>query len=244
MSKVSQIALTLSNAPRHEALDTIAESIAFLAERYDYGFRSYGGILTLDFQGTEIIAEDFVKPLDPTLRGHDRAELGKLAKRYKWFGIMGSILFPGFENLADFHVLLVPTGQPERPACVIFRFESELYLRVWKDGTGYDPEAAEALLQLCIALGTSRGVDGFEARLVEEIDEVPRNDGAGLVRFLTDAHCASSLDVARGFVTGIRRASLSESELQSVGKLWSSWQFLDTTNGFLIINGLIAPPSL
>lgn len=120
MSDVSDIALVLTNTTRDGALDTIVNALELLVARYEFGYRSYGENLRLEFEGIDLVSEQGISRFVPSVHSLGRAEIQQLARDEKYFGIMGSLIFPGFDNLVDLQVLLVPTGEPERPACVVF----------------------------------------------------------------------------------------------------------------------------
>ncbi|AGC43130.1 hypothetical protein MYSTI_01798 [Myxococcus stipitatus DSM 14675] len=242
MASASDVFVVLAKVSGEEALRIVEHALGMVVERYDFGFRGYGGVVALVFEGEEFIQERKLAEDIASVQSLDRGGLEQLAHREHWFSIGGSLRFPNEQRQYDFDIIMYPTFDAERPACVVFRMDPSLYTEVdGSDGNGFDEDAAERLLKLCISLGAADEVDGFQALLLGELEEVHPFDGpelrAALVspRSIRDRLSGKKV-LQHGFVTGIRKTILGGVDLTPS---WNGYRVLETTHGFVILSRLV-----
>lgn len=240
MSSDSDIAIIQSKVSQQVALDIIERSLDLLLEQYDFGFRSYGGVLGLEFQGTEYLQERELDDGPSSASAIDRQELERLTGCERWFSIGGSIRIPGVESLIDLDLILYPTFDQKLPACVLFRLERDLYDGVWRADNSFNEDAAATLFKLSVRLGANELVDGFQATLIADLSEVSPFDGLALRDELQNPtavrEIAMNPRLRRGFVTGVRNSPLSMNELR---QKWRDFEISATTNGFVVVSRLV-----
>jgi hypothetical protein len=171
----------------------------------------------------------------------DLETIRKLAERYRWFGICGSIRIPGRRRLYDLSIFLYPTFDSARSACIVILVDSSLYDDVYgEDDDIFDGDAADILLRLIVLLGANDQVDGFQARLIEKLSDIKPFDGIALRQSLLEPtpirDSARGAGLPHGFVTGIKSSILSSPEIE---RIWADAAMFETVNGFSILNGLI-----
>lgn len=239
MSSSTDIVIVHAKARLDHALAVLERSMALLLERYDFGFRGYGGVLALQFAGTEFLGEEELEQGPEQASAIDRPALEGLAARTRWFSIGGSVRIEGVEALVDLDVILYPTFDQEFPASVVFRLESDLYDRIYPRGLEYDSEAAERLVQLCVSLGAAEGSGGFQARLVADLGDIRAFDGPSLRdAVLRPASIAlrGASSQRPGLVTGVPRRLCSRAEILSH---YPDGVVFETTTGFSILSTLV-----
>jgi hypothetical protein len=238
MSSASDVVVVLSKVTDSASLDIVDASLRALIEDYDLGFRSYGGMIALSFDGQEFTEEGPLAGAPTAATALSRQVLEGLARRQPWFGVSGTVRVPDGERLIDLEILRWPTFDPQRPACVLFRLPGDLYTDVRKDG--FDEEAADLLLKLCIRLGASSLVDAFEAKLVGDLAEVATLDGVALASALlappTIREMIANPQLQRGFVVGVKSSLLSAPDLR---RAWPDGHVLETTHGFSVLSMLV-----
>ncbi len=239
MSSSTDIVIVLTKSSLPGALDVLESSLSVLIEDYDFGFRSYGEILGLDFSGRDFQGERELDDAPTSVPDIDRAALEVLAADPRWFSIGGSMRVEEVEALVDIDLILYPTFEPEQPACVVFRLESDIYDAVY--GRGYDAEAAERLVKLCVSLGAVEGVDGFQARLVADLDDVEPLDAARLRHVMVELESIRADGPTPAIVVGARRDLVALPELRD---RWKDGTTFETTSGFVVLSTLvdIGPP--
>lgn len=240
MSSVSDIAIILSKLSRDNALDVIEQSLVHLRDHYEFGFRSYGGVLQLVFEGIDFIQEKFIDDKIPSAAIIDRSLIEQLAERYDWLSIGGSIRMPELDHLIDIDLILFPTFDPVSPACVLFRLEGNLYRKIRAENDNFNEDIAKLLLKLSISLGANNIVEGFQAILIGDLDDVQTFDGEALRQVLLKPqsveNAISGVGMRTGFVVGIKCQEPLSNEIR---KIWHSCQFLETVNKFVILNRLV-----
>jgi hypothetical protein len=143
-------------------------SLEPLVAEYQFGFRSSGRAYRLSFDAREFVGED---KIDETVSDADltRGFVERLAKKYRWLELVGGIRAPDVEQLVNFAILIYPTFEPERPACVVYRFDYSLLEAVRDvDSNALNQDAADRLFRLVISIGASRHTDGFRLDTVLE----------------------------------------------------------------------------
>lgn len=240
MSSASDIAIILSNLSHGHALDVVEQSLARLIDQYEFGFRSYGGALQLVFEGSEFIQEKFINDKIPSVAAIDRPMIEQLVGRYEWLSIGGSIRVPELEHLVDLDLILFPTFDAVSPACVLFRLEGDLYRIIRGEDDNFNEDTAKLLLKFSISLGANDLVDGFQAILIADLDDVQTFDGEALRQVLLKPQSVenriSGVGLRTGFVVGIRSQEISSDEIR---KIWRNSRVFETVNRFTVLNRLV-----
>lgn len=234
MSSTTDIVIVLAKSSLSSALDVLESSLAVLIEDYDFGFRSYGEILGLDFSGQEFQGEQELDDAPTSVADIDRAALEALVAAPRWFSIGGSMRVQDVEALVDIDLILYPTFDPERPACVVLRLENDLYGAIYDQG--YNADAAERLVRLCVGLGAIEGVDGFQTKLVADLDDVEPQDAGQLRHVMVELESIRPEGARPGLVVGARRELVTLRELQ---ERWKDGTAFETTTGFAVLSTLV-----
>ena len=115
-----------------------------------------------------------------------------------------------------------------------------MYEMVRGEDGSFNEDAAKVLLKLSISLGANDKVEGFQARLIEDLDAVQTFDGATLRQMLLEpqsvADAMAGVGMRNGLVTGIKSRILSAVEF---GQIWRDCDVSETTNGFAVLNTLV-----
>ena len=240
MSSDSDIAIIQSKVSHRASLDIVAGALHRLLEHYDFGFRGYGGVLGLEFAGREYLHERELDEGPSSASDIDRKELERLASRERWFAIGGSIRIPEVDKLLDLDLILYPTFDPERPACVLFRLERDLYDDVWRSDSSFNEDGAATLFKLCVSLGAHKLVDGFRAMIIADLGDIIPFDGASLRDELLRPRSAREIRadprLRHGFVTGVKRSLVS---LEEVRQTWRGAAVSETTGGLVVVSRLV-----
>lgn len=242
MSYESEIAIVLSKVTSTQSIDILTESLALLLKDYEFGFRSYGCVVGLDFKDKVYLGERQLQTEVPVASLITRTTLEHLASEEVWFNIGGSIRIPGVDVLLDFDLLRIPTCDSERPACVVFMLGRELYTRVYgDDDESFDSFAASTLLALSVRLGAHPLVDSFNCSIVGDLSDVATFDAESLRGVVMNPSGArEAMAIARsgglypGFVFGVRTEIFPLSEIRQ-----HYADVTETLNGFSIASDLV-----
>jgi len=122
MSQPLDVVVVLANSSLETAAEIVGFSLEPLVAEYQFGFRSSGRAYRLSFDAREFVGED---KIDETVSDADLTPefVGRLATKYRWLELVGGIRVPDVEQLVNFAILIYPTFEPERPACVVYRFD-------------------------------------------------------------------------------------------------------------------------
>ncbi|KIG19415.1 hypothetical protein DB30_02696 [Enhygromyxa salina] len=217
----------------------LADAIDLLTERYEFGFRGYGGAARLCFDGDKLVDElrlDVVQTIDNL----GRATLEQLVDQHRWLSVTGSFRFEGALRLFDINLALYPTFDPERPVCLISHLDASLYKDLSNDDDSLNHEAADRMRSLGILLGAHELTDGFNAQNFESFHEVITFDGAALKEALL--HPASVRAaykggvITPGTICGIKKAMLTLNQLRPI---WGPAEYFETITGHSILSDMI-----
>lgn len=240
MSSASDIVIVLSKTTLSNAIDVLDRAVDNAVQRYDFGFRGYGEVLGLDFDGQTFVGERELASGPSGTSKIDRTALTNLVAAEGWFSIGGSIRIDDVDALVDLDIVLMPTFDAEAPAGVVYRLENDLYASIYGRGASYDDGAAGTLVRLCVALGAVDGVDAFQVKLVGDLGEVRPVDSASVRRALicpcSAAEAARGSTLRPGLVAGVRRNLLSPDEVRDT---WPDGEILETVTGFVVLSTLV-----
>lgn len=244
MSENHPTAVVLTKTTLDDAIEVLGEALERLVQTHDFGFRGYGAALQLLFEGGRYDEDLIEEPL--TQDDFNTATVRRLAQRYRWFALEGSIRAPGADRLCSVSAVLYPTFDGAFPACVVFRLDSWFLESVYgRDFNGFDQEAADRLTRLSIFLGAADRVDGFMTIRLPSLERVPVLDAEILRSLLLDPGVpVTSLEEALaaprvGFITGIRSSIVSTSQLAAV---WSGAKVIQTIHGFSVLDTMVHVP--
>ena len=229
MSENHPSAIVLTKTRLETAIDILGQSLEMLVNDYDFGFRGFGGALQLFFDGGEY-DEDII-PEQLLQRDFNRETAERFAHEYGWFSLEGTIRIPGSHRLWGLDVVLYPTFDEVRPACVLFRLDSWFLESVYgRNFDTFNSDAADRLVQLSVALGANVLVDGFMTVRLPSLAEVPILDAELLRNLLLDPQ---PFNLRLGFVTGIKSQLAPLSEIE---KHWPGCDLLQTITGFSVLS--------
>jgi hypothetical protein len=247
MSENHPSANILTKTRLETAIEILGQSLEILVKDYDFGFRGYGGAVQLVFDEGEY-DDDIIIHEQLLQRDFNRETAERLAREYGWFSLEGSIYIPGSHLLWGLDVVLYPTFDEAFPACVLFGLDSGFLESVYgRQFNTFNPDAADRLLQLSVALGANELVDGFMTDRLPSLAEVPILNAELLrKRLLEHPPFPASVEAALvtpsvGLVTGIKTQLVPLSEIQ---KRWPRCGLLQTITGFSILSTVVKPPKI
>ncbi|KIG15329.1 hypothetical protein DB30_05661 [Enhygromyxa salina] len=218
----------------------LADAIDLLTERYEFGFRGYGGAARLCFDGDKLVDELCLDGF-PTIDSLGRATLEQLVNQHRWLSLTGSFRFEGARRLFDINLALYPTFDPERPVCLISHLDASLYKDLRDDDWHrLNHDAADRMRSLGISLGGHDLTDGFNAQNLESFHDVVTFDGAALKEALL--HPASVRAaykggvITPGTICGIKKALLTLDQLRPI---WGPAEYFETIRGHSILSSMI-----
>lgn len=218
----------------------LADALDMLFEHYELGFRGYGGVMRLRFDGREYRGEEAIDESVAMVEDLDQATIEQLVARYRWITVTGSFAMEGLERALDIKLVLYPTFDAERPVCMVSHLDAYLYESLWSDDDALDVEAAERLRTLAVMLGGHELTDGFYTTNIEALDEVVTFDGAALrdsfVEPTSVAEARKGKAISHGSVSGIKSTLLTVDELRPK---WGDGELFETVNGFSVLSCLV-----
>jgi hypothetical protein len=236
-------AVILTKTSYESAVQIVGQSLETLVQQFDFGFRGFGVGLRLFFERGRLDEERIDEPLPQKDFAVDTA--WRLARRYRWFALRGSIRAPGVNQLLSMGAVLYPTGDPEHPATAVFQLDSWFHARVLAPEV--DRDAADLLLRLSTILGANPLADGFATELLPALSEARVPDGAFLRRaLLAPDPPAEPFDpepdrrsCRPGLVTGVKRTLAPRAEVE---RKWPRGIVLGTATGFTVLSTMIEAP--
>lgn len=240
MSDYLKSAIITTRVSLESGCTLLGDVLDLLYEKYQFGFRSYGGVMRLRYDGGQCRGEDEIEQTVERVEDLDRDLIEQLVAKYRCPSVTGSFGMEGLDRLLDINVSLYPTFDPDLPVCLVSHLDAFLYRGLWDDDLVIDPEAAERMRALAIALGAHDLVDGFYTMNMEGYDEFI---SMGVQQLQDSLVAPAPMDeirerkaISHELVSGIKRTRLSVEQLREA---WEHSEVFETTNGFSILSGLV-----
>jgi hypothetical protein len=246
MSDYLKVAVITTATTEDSAREVLSDMLDLLFEDHELGFRGHGSVMRLGFDGQQCRGEQSIDERLETVADLDRERLARLSARHRWILVSASFALEGVTGALDINLFTFPTFVAERPACAVAWLDARLYRALYDDDAQLDVEAAERLRTLVVALGANDRVEGFHAARIDAFAEVPTFDTTTLRDSLLHprsiAEVRAGKHLSHAIVTGISRAVLSPQEVEAIRSKWSGAEWLETTNGFLVMSSLVPLP--
>lgn len=246
MSDYLKVAVITTATTEANALAVLSDMLDRLYQDYELGFRSYGGVMRLEFDGRECRGEQYIDDTVASVADLDHERLGELAARHRWLVVSANFGIEGVRGALDANFFTFPTFLAEQPACAVAWLDAKLYRALYDDDAQLDEEAAERLRTLIVALGANERVEGFHTATIDAFADVPTFDAATLRNSLLQPRSIAELrahgGLVHGIVTGISRSVLSPQEIEALRSRWWGADWYETLNGFLVMSSLVPIP--
>jgi hypothetical protein len=245
MSEYLTAATITTNANKKDALEVLSDAINLLLSRYEFGFRGIGCVMQLGYNNDLLNQTYEVVPAICSATDLTLETLSRLANRYQWFSIEGSIGFEGEKSAYDILLALCPTQDKERPFCVLAHYDHRLWDDMWDedDDDAIDHSAAERLRKLILGIAAHKSVDGFQSKILAAFSDIRPFDTETLKNSLINPCSISEArqgeGLTHGIVSGIKKKYVSQDEMIRVR---GDGDVFSTTTGFTIISGLVEVP--
>jgi hypothetical protein len=238
MSEYLKPAIITASVSLEHGCAMLIDTMNRLIEEYEFGFRGYGDVSRVVYDGREFLYKDILEH-SPPLATITPEYLTELVPTHTAVAISGDFRWPGLHRLLPVSVALCRTFVPERPVCLVVHMDAYLYNTLEDEEERVDHEAADRYQKLAVTFGAHELTEAFIMDNIVSFDEVPVFDGEALKQsFLNRPSIrerwetrGQRVHLPHGEVCGLKNWLLSREQMQA---LWPGADVFETITGMVI----------